>query len=64
MSLIEIENKWCVTWFNFASNVTKINWDLISHNSNITMKFINDNIDKTWDWCAISRNPNITMKIL
>ena len=26
------------------------------------LKFINDNLDKSWNWFEISRNPNITMK--
>jgi hypothetical protein len=31
-------------------------WECISYNPNITMKFILDNPDKPWDWGCISLN--------
>ncbi len=39
-------------------------WDyeLLSKNSNITLKYIKDNPDKPWSYEYLSMNPNITMK--
>ena len=38
------------------------NWYTISHNRNITMKYILDHPGKQWVWYWISINPNIQMK--
>jgi hypothetical protein len=38
------------------------NWNCVSCNPNITIKFIKENRDKSWDWYQILKNPNITIK--
>ena len=39
-----------------------LDWDSISINPNLTIEFINSNLDKPWNWNYISANPSITIK--
>ena len=39
-------------------------WNYISENSNITMKFIEKHPDKQWVWKWISENLNITIRFI
>ena len=40
------------------------NWELISHNPNITIKFIEAHPEYDWYWQGVSQNPNLTIKFI
>ena len=39
-------------------------WNKISCNSNITMKYISENMHYPWNWSLISENPNLTIEFV
>ena len=52
-----IQSKWQDHYWNFLMKYEdKLNWYCLSHNPNITMEIIENNLDKPWDWNGISYN--------
>lgn len=44
-----------------AHTYTKMEWEMVSINKNITMEHVTNNLDLEWSRDGISQNPNITM---
>jgi len=40
----------------------KLDWNELSRNPNITIEYINSNLNKPWIWENIQENPNIMYK--
>jgi len=60
-----VSKEWTDKWRSFMmEHESKLDWYGISSNPNLTIEFINENLDKPWDWFYISANPNITMKYI
>jgi hypothetical protein len=52
------------TYFLELKDVIEINWENLSRNKNISLEFIEKNLNFPWNWKAVSLNPNLTLSFV